>query len=35
VQVFVRPTTEDGRHPVFALHPAHTDFTLEPADGGE
>jgi hypothetical protein len=35
VQVFVRPTTEDGRHPVFALYPAHTDFTLEPADGGE
>ena len=31
VQVFVRPTTEEGRHPVFDLYPAHTDFTLKTA----
>jgi hypothetical protein len=35
MQVFVRPTTDEGRHPVFALYPAHTDFTLEPQDGGD
>ena len=35
MQVFVRPTTDEGRHPVFALYPAHTDFTLERQDGGD
>ncbi|HJU46834.1 MAG TPA: hypothetical protein VJ689_01775 [Gaiellaceae bacterium] len=35
VQAFVRPTTEEGRHLVFALYPAHTDFTLTPPDAGE
>lgn len=35
VQVFVRPTTEEGQHPTFALYPAHTDFTIEPPDDAE
>lgn len=32
IQVLMRPTTEEARHPVFALFPPDTEFTLTRPD---